>query len=457
MRATPPDHLLRAGLAPAAALLLVLGGEQARGQTPEPPPGPQSIPDDLTRVSIENLMNVEVTSVSKRAQRLSRTAAAVFVITQEDVRRSGATNIPDLLRMVPGVDVAQVNANSWAISARGLNDQFTNELLVLVDGRNVYTPTFGGVLWELLDLPLEDIERIEVIRGPGASIWGANAVNGVINIITKKAGETRGVMVASGWGNVNQGFGTAQYGGKLAKGLDYRVYSKYFNQTHLPSLAGQNGKDSWHILRGGFRTDSALSSKDNLMVQGDLFPGRESDSVAILPSVASPALVNALVDAGLWGGFLQCVWNHTYSERSDTTLNFSYDAYEIANVLGDLREKRNTFSIDFQHHMAWGQRQDIVWGLGFSHSASQSANNLSVSLNPARPALQVYSSFVQDEIAVVPQRFYLTVGAKLEHNHYTAFNFMPSVRATYTPGEQHMLWMAISRAVRTPASIDTGV
>jgi iron complex outermembrane receptor protein len=421
------------------------------------PAWPQGAPKDLGSKTIEDLMNIEVTSVSKKEQKLSRTAAAIFVMTHEDIRRSGALNIPDLLRMVPGVDVTQVNGNSWAISARGLNDAFNDEVLVLVDGRNVYTPTFGGVFWELLDCPFEDIERIEVIRGPGGSIWGANAVNGVINIITKKAGETRGAMVVAGGGNVDQAFGTSQYGGQLGRGTDYRVYSKFFNHDELPNLNGQKGRDGSHLLRGGFRTDSTLSSKDTLMIQGDLFTGRERNFVAFLPSVASPVLLNTIIDSGQSGSFLQSVWNHAYSNGSDSTLNFSYDYYDIADVFGPISEQRHTFNVEFQHHIAWGERQDIVWGLGYSRSASQSEGSLTVSLIPADLDIQVFSSFIQDEIALVPERFYLTVGTKLEHNYYTGFNIMPSVRATYTPGKQHMFWMAISKALSTPTGVDTAM
>src|ERR1700733_5425019 len=184
---------------------------------------------DLANASLEDLMKVEVTSVSNKEQTLSRTAAAVFGITQGDIARSGATNIPDVWRMAPGLDVAQINASTWAVSARGLNGQFSNELLVLIDGRNVYTPSFGGVFWDTVDLPLENIERIEVIRGPGGSIWGENAVNGVVNIIRKKASETSGAMVLAGGGNSEQGFGSTQYGGHAGKNMDYRIYSKYFN------------------------------------------------------------------------------------------------------------------------------------------------------------------------------------------------------------------------------------
>src|ERR1700691_1981921 len=179
---------------------------------------------DLSQLSLEDLMNTEVTSVSKKEQSLSRTASAIFVISSENIRRSGATNIPDLLRMVPGMDVAQINANTWAVSSRGLNGCFSNELLVLLDGRNVYLPTFGGVFWDVLDMPLEDIERIEVIRGPGGTIWGANAVNGVVNIITKKAADTHGGLIVGGGGTLDQGFATTQYGGTLGKDTDYRVY-----------------------------------------------------------------------------------------------------------------------------------------------------------------------------------------------------------------------------------------
>lgn len=412
---------------------------------------------DLSAMDLEDLMNVKVTSVSKTEQKLSRTASAIFVITQEDIRRSSATNIPDLLRMVPGVDVAQIDANTWAISARGLNDEFSNELLVLLDGRNVYTPTFGGVLWGQLDLPLENIERIEVIRGPGGSIWGANAVNGVINIITKAAAETHGGLLVAGGGNVNQGFGTAQFGGSLGSDTDFRVYAKYFNQDHSPDVNGQSAGDGWHSLRGGFRSDSKLSKKDTLMLQGDVFTGKEGRSVVFLPAITSPGLLAAHAVAGESGGFLQSVWNHTFSSRSDMTISASYSAYKSDDVLNAFAEGRKTFNVDLQDHVAWGERQDFVWGLGYEYSTSRSDGNLTVSLNPANLGTQVFSSFVQDEIALIPERLYLTAGAKLEHNYYTGFSLMPSVRVTISPSARQMFWAGVSRAERTPASTDTAI
>jgi len=419
--------------------------DQQPGPAPEPPHG------DLTQVSIENLMNMEVTSASKKEQKLSRVAAAIFVITQEDIRRSGATNIPDLLRMVPGMDVAQINANTWAITARGLNAEYSNELLVLVDGRAVYTPTFGGVFWEVLDFPLEDIERIEVIRGPGGSVWGANAVNGVINILTKKASETKGALLTPGAGNLDQGFGTVQYGGTLGKGFDYRIYTKYLNQDHMPSLTGRDGEDGWHMLRGGFRADGMLSAKDSLTVQGDMYSGTEGNPAMSLPSVTSP-LVDVNLESGLSGGFLETIWNHVFSSRSGTTLTISYDNYEHDD---QLRDGRETFRIDFQHHISWGKRQDFVWGLGSWYSKAHTDGDLFVSLVPSHVHSDSFNAFVQDEIMLVPDRLFLTLGTKLERSYYTGFALMPTARATYALDAHQMFWAAISRAERTPADTDT--
>ena len=407
---------------------------------------------DLTTKSLEDLMNVEVTSVSKSEQTLSRTASAIFVITSEDITRSGATNIPDLLRMVPGMDVAQINANSWAISARGLNGEFSNELLVMVDGRTVYVPTFGGVFWDVLDMPLDDIERIEVIRGPGGSIWGANAVNGVVNIITKKAADTHGALIVAGGGSLAQGFGVTQYGGTLGKNTDYRVYTKYLNQAELPGLSGQNGGDGWHLLSGGFRVDSTISSKDTVTVQGNLYAGREGNPDLRLQSVTSPGPQEVDPGVDLSGGFLQLAWNHTFSARSDTSLQISYDEFKRPDVLD---EGRYTLNLDFQHHFKWGQRQSIVWGLGYRYSSSHTNGDLTISLNPADLSTQIGSSFIQDEIAISPDRLYLTLGTKLEHDYYTGLVLLPSARLAWQLNSHQMFWAAISRAARTPASLDT--
>jgi iron complex outermembrane recepter protein len=410
---------------------------------------------DLTTLNIEDLMNVKVTSASKKEQKLSRTAAAIFVISQEDIRRSGATNIPDLLRMVPGMDVGQINGSTWAISSRGFNAQFSNKLLVMIDGRIVYTPYFAGVYWDTLDVPLEDIDRIEVIRGPGGTIWGANAVNGVISIFTKKAGDTHGGMVEAGGGNIDAGFGTAQYGAKAGKATDYRVYTKYSNQNQMLDLNGLDGADGWHMLRGGFRTDSVLSSKDTLTVEGDMYSAREGELGFVLPSITSPSYAPVSEEINLSGGFLQSTWNHSYSDRSDSSLQVSFVPYRR----GDPQEpeKRKTFYLDFQHHFAWSRRQDIVWGLGYSYTTDKIIGGLTVSFNPASKVLQTVNSFVQDEIALIPDRLYLTLGTKLEHNSYTGLGLMPSVHMIWSPNDRHMFWAAVSRALRTPSRNDTNL
>jgi iron complex outermembrane recepter protein len=407
---------------------------------------------DYTERSLEDLMNIEVTSVSKKSQKVSATAAAIYVITQDEIQHSGALNIPDLLRMVPGVNVAQVSGNQWAISARGLNEHFSDKLLVMIDGRSVYTPTFSGVYWDGVDMPLENIDRIEVIRGPGGSSWGANAVNGVINIITKEASQTHGGMIVAGAGNVQQGFGTAQYGGRAGTRTDYRVFSKYFNQTHLAGLASQDAADQWDLFRAGFRTDTRLSSSDKLTFQGDLYTGREGIIMPQFNSFANPGLHMVTIAPSLSGGFFQTSWNHHYRNGSDSTLQFYFDRYHREGLVN---ETRNTFNIDFQHRLPWGTRQDIVWGTAYRNSTLYSIGNLSFSISPPDLTTQLFSSFVQDEISVIPQRLSLTVGSKFEHNYYSGWGVMPSGRVALTLNERSMVWAAISRAIRTPATFDT--
>jgi iron complex outermembrane receptor protein len=399
-------------------------------------------------------MNIQVTSVSKKKEKLSRTAAAVFVITQDDIQRSGAANLPDVLRMAPGVDVAQISANKWAISIRGLNNLYSNKLLVLVDGRSVYTQTSGGVYWDTVDLPLEDIERIEVIRGPGGAIWGANAVNGVINIITKKALATRGGMVVAGAGNREPEFGTLQYGGRAAQSTNYRVFAKYFNEDESPGLTGPFGADGWHMLRGGFRVDSAVSARDQLTVEGDAYNGREGITGPVLASVTAAALQQVNSEVNLSGGFMQGVWSHAYSGRSDTSVQISYDRYARHNALN---ESRGTFDLTFQHHLAVGRRHDVVWGLEARTSDSTSRGSLFASLQPPDNQSRLFGGFFQDEIALSPDRLYLTLGTKLEDNPYSGFNVMPTARLAWTPTERQTLWTAVSRAVRTPSDTDNSI
>jgi len=408
---------------------------------------------DLANKSLEDLMNVEVTSVSKKEQKLSQTAAAVFVITQEDVRRSGATNIPDLLRMVPGIDVAQINSSTWAISARGFNARFSNELLVLLDGRSVYTPTTGGVFWDVLDVPLEDIERIEVIRGPGASVWGANAVNGVINIITKKSSDTQGALVSGDVGMQNKGQGLVQYGGRAGKGTSFRTLATYQTAADQPGVATAHGGDGWSLARIGFRTDTDLDPKDSLTFEGSLYRGRAGNPFLNFVTPGT-ALEPQQMQVNLGGGFLLGVWNHASSERSGTTLQASYDNYERNDALW---ESRGTADIQFQNHFAWGDRQHLNWGAEYRFSGSGTEGSALVSLNPADKDTSFVSAFVQDEIAIVPDRLFFTIGTKLEHDAYAGFHAMPTARLAWTPDSRQLFWMAASDSDRNPAATDDSI
>ncbi len=406
---------------------------------------------DLTTMNLEDLMNVHVTSVSKQDQKMSQVAAAVFVIEQEDIRRSGATNIPDLLRMVPGLDVAQINANTWAISIRGFNSQFSNKLLVLVDGRAVYTPTFAEVSWDTVDVPLEDIDRIEVIRGPGGAVWGDNAVNGVINIVTKKSQETQGVLVESGGGTVEQGVATVQYGGETKGGTGYRIFTKYLNRDHFPDLNGQNGADQWHLLHGGFRADSNLSKSDTVTVQGDLYAGEEGASIehAVL---SPPENLTVFRRAELSGGNILSQWNHSFSSRSDATVQVYFDRYTRSGP--QARESRNTFDFDFRHHLLLGSRHDLTWGLGYRYSEDHTLGTIDLSFVPANRSGELLNFFAQDQITIRPDHLILYAGTKVENSYFNGFDFEPSVRLAWTPTHRQTYWAAVSVTHRQPSQRD---
>jgi iron complex outermembrane receptor protein len=408
---------------------------------------------DLSQVSLEDLMNIKVTSVSKTDQRMSQAAAAIFVITDEDIRRSGATNVPDLLRMVPGMDVSQINASTWAISARGFDDQFSNKLLVLIDGRAVYTPLLGGVNWDTQDVLLEDIDRIEVIRGPGATVWGANAVNGVINIVTKKSADTLGALVSSGGGTEGKVFGTVQYGGTLPGDTNYRVSVHYLNSGSLPDADGAIGEDAWHLLHGGFRADKNVGTKDSLTVQGDIYTGREGASIIHIYSIDPPVVDDLKVTSQLSGGNILGRWNHFFSNRSDTTFQFYFDSFDRSGPESD--ESRRTIDFDFNHHFEWGSRQDIVWGIGYRRTWDTDFGTIDQAFNPSDTTLQLFTIFAQDTIALQPNRLFLTAGTKVENSYFTGYDFDPSVRLAWTPSSAMTFWTAISRASRSPDRRDT--
>jgi iron complex outermembrane receptor protein len=396
-------------------------------------------PTELKKLSLEQLFELEVTSVSKKPEKLSETAAAVHVVTDEDIRRSGALSIPEALRDIPGVEVAQVDSRQYAITARGFNSTTANKLLVLMDGRSLYTPLYSGVFWDAQDTLMEDIARIEVIRGPGATVWGANAVNGVINVITKSAEETQGALVAGGGGNVERGFTGARYGGQLGRDAYFRVYGKYFDRGESVLPNGQDARDRFRMGQGGFRMDWKAGTDRLLTLQSDVYDG----------SAAQPAGG----DTDLKGGNILGRWTQRLSARSDLQIQAYYDRSD-RNIPAVFGEKLDTFDLDVRHRFPLAGGHDIVWGIGYRYTNDRIDNSASLAFLPAHLARRLATAFVQDEITVVDGRFHVTLGSKFEHNDYTGFEYEPSVRLAWTPSKEQTVWGAASRAVRAPSRID---
>jgi iron complex outermembrane recepter protein len=406
---------------------------------------PESATADFMTLGLEDLMNTTVTSVSRKSQRVSDAAAAVFVITQDDIRRSGVTCIAEALRMAPGLEVARIDANKWAISSRGFNGRFASKMLVLFDGRTVYTPLFSGVFWDRQDTVLEDIDRIEVIRGPGAALWGANAVNGVINIITRSSGETQGTQLSAGGGSQDRAFGAARYGGALGEDANFRLYGKYTSQKSMDDLAGRDASNSWNALRSGFRLDADPSAQNSMTLQGDLFSERLHETY--VDQVPQGAFNHT---TPVFGANLLSRWKHSFSEKADLELQLYYDRTDTS--MGVINEKRDTFDIDFQNRFALGKAQEFVWGGGFRFSHDRIGSpTASLILLPQSQDTNLGSAFLQDNIELIPERMHLILGSKFEVNSYTGFEWQPNARVIWTPNRQHTVWGAVSRAVRTPS------
>jgi iron complex outermembrane receptor protein len=413
----------------------------------------QDVPD-VTAMSVEDLMNLQVTSVSKRTQKLADAAAAIFVITQEDIERSGARSIPELLRMVPGLEVARIDENKWAIGSRGFNGRFDDKLLVLIDGRSVYTPLFSGVYWDVEDVPLEDIDRIEVIRGPGATMWGANAVDGVINIITKPAKATQSGFVKVEGGDEQLSSDSARYGGQIGDKGYYRVYEKYFDWGSSTSMAGQNAEDGWHQVRGGFRSDWTLSHADSLTVQGDVYKSRDGETLT-LPTLSTP-YSSTFTNVGEYsGGNVLTRWDHNFTNSS-----FSLQAYFDRTNYSDnnlFLDHESVYDIDFQYDFHIGDAQKFVWGAGYRSIQDRNVSSFTVAVTPNQAQYNQFSAFLQDEISLLDQRLRVTIGSKLEHNDFTGFEVEPNVRVLGNINKNQSVWAAVSRAVRTPALTEEGL
>ena len=394
----------------------------------------------LKKLSLEELMNIEVTSVSKRPEKLNEVASAIQVITQKDIRSSGAKTLAEALRLASNLQVAQVNSSQWAISSRGFNNVLANKLLVLIDGRTIYTPLYAGVFWDVQNLLLEDVDRIEVISGPGGTLWGANAVNGVINIITKSSSETKGLFAEAALGNNLPGLGSLRYGGKLGNDLSYRIYGTGFKMGSTLDTNGIKANDEWTMFKGGFRFDWDASQKDKLSMQVNIYGGKPN-----------PDAVDTAVIAR--GDNIVARWNHIISGKSDFQLQAYYD-HTWRDFGNGFTEDLKTYDIDWQNRYQIGWRHELTYGLGFRMMEHKVTNLQLFAFLPERRTLYLYNAFIQDKITLVDDRLHLTIGSKIEHNSYTGFEYQPNARLTLAPQKNQTIWAAVSRAVRTPARID---
>jgi iron complex outermembrane recepter protein len=431
-----------------ASVLVALMSTDARAE-----PGAAST-GELKQMSLEELMDIPVTSVARHAEPLLQAAASVQVITREDIRRSGVTSLPEALRLADNLEVTQKTAHDWGISARGFNTALANKLLVMVDGRTVYTPLYSGVFWDFQDYLLEDIERIEVISGPGGTLWGANAVNGVINIITRSAADTQGLYTEGGGGTQPREFAGARYGGTLAPDVSYRVYAKYFDRDDEVFPNGARAGDSWHQSRGGFRVDADPSLTDSLSVHGDFYEGHEG--------------VDTGGAAQTSGGNVVGRWSHVIAADSDFSLQSYFDhthlvipivpfvinGVELAPA-GLLHDDLSTVDFDFQHRFPLGEWNRIVWGVGYRFSHDETQNAPAIGFRPPNLYRNLFSAFAQDEILLARQ-WSLIIGSKVEHNDYTGFEVEPNIRMQWK-GSSETVWSAISRVARTPSRIDRDI
>lgn len=408
-----------------------------------------ALAQDLTELSLEDLMQVEVTSASRKPQPLGETASAVYILTASEIARSGATSLPELLRRVPGLHVARLESSGWAVTARGFNHRFASKMLVQIDGRTVYTPLFGGVYWDAQDLPLEIVERVEIIRGPGATMWGENAVNGVINVITKTAAETRGGRVETAGGDEDVVL-QARFGGGGER-FDYRVYGRAIREDAVALEDGSSARDVFRGVSAGMRLDLDLRRSRSISVDGQIYASEAWQRAGHATFDAPYSTYdegNRRVSGGHVGG-----WARPFTSVEATFLGY-VDRSRRESPDGFL-EIRDTFELDYQQrHRSESGRHDLVWGGQVRYTRDDFENTFRVSLDPAGRSLHLLSGFLQDEVDLASGRLRVTVGAKLTHNTYTGLEVQPSLRALVKLDRSQAIWTAFSRAVRTPTRIE---
>jgi len=400
-------------------------------------------------------MDVKVTSASKKSENLFSAPAAIYVLSGEQILRGGFSSVPDALRSVPGLYVAQEDSHSWIVAARGFSYAFNDKMLVLLDGRLLYDPLFGGVYWDTFDPPLGDIDRIEIILGPGGTLWGANAVNGVINIITKNSQKTQGLAVAASAGIDERDKASLRYGGGIGQNLSYRIFAQGMYGDPTVDASGTPQPDQWNLQQGGLRLDWSLSSRDNFSLEGGGYDG--AIQVAELnfsgPSAAGPT--EPQQDVAMKGGNIEGRWKHHFSDRSSTDLLAYCNWFDRFDTLGG--DVRNTCDVEVQHDFIFTPRHSLIWGGSMLSTVDTPSDNFEISYTPARERDTTYSAFGQYEIAAVPDRLRFIGGAKLEHNAYTGFEIQPQIRGVWTPSQSATLWGAVSRAVREPTRVNTDV
>jgi len=392
--------------------------------------------DDLGDLSLEQLGNVDVTSVSKRAERLSDAPASIYVITAEDIRRSGATSLPEALRLAPNLEIARASSSSYAISARGFNNSIGNKLQVLLDGRILYTPLFSGVLWDVPDVMLEDVDRIEVISGPGATLWGANAVNGVINVITRRASETQGGLASVAAGDRERDVATRY--GFAGTGVAWRVYGKYFERDATRRASGVSQNDGWNRGEAGFRADWGTPA-DGFTLLGAAYRGDEDTALAD--------------DLRMSGGDLLGRWSHPLRSGGDIQAQAYVDRTN-RTIPGSISERLTIYDLEFQHDVGGLDGHALTWGLSHRGAIDDVTNAPAIAFLPAHRDLYWTSVFAQDEIALRGDRLKLIGGIRAEHNSYTGIEVLPSLRLAWKPDPAQLVWGALSRAVRTPSRLD---
>jgi iron complex outermembrane receptor protein len=417
----------------AACLCVLSGAASVAAQTPR----------DLASASIEELMQIEITSAGRKEQQIEDVAAAVYVITQDDIRRSGIRTLPELFRLVPGMQVAQINSNKWAVSVRGFNDVFSNKMLVLIDGRSIYKRTFSGVFWHAEDLMLEDVDRIEIIRGPGGATWGANAVNGVVNIITRSAADTQGAAMRLGAGTYDRTSGAIRYGGAIGS-VHYRIFGLWADHGS-GELADADAGDVWQAAKSGFRADWSRR-RHSLMVQGSVLDGRQQALwVADRDRIESTARnVDVL---GRW----------TYDFRPGAALQVQ-SFFSRQHLFDPSEEETETVAdVDAEYHGRSGRHDVVAGGAVRTAHHADNGGSFTFRLQNARARNNVSSLFVQDEIRL-HDRLRLTLGSKVEHDSTAGWNHLPTARVLWeTVDDMQHVWAAVSRAVRTPALTDLNV